>query len=306
MVGLSHTALRSLVMEQGGVGLLFTEMLAAKGLTEENEKHSPLLHRSANEKPLFYQLFLSEIEDVEPAVTRLQQLGAQGIDLNLGCPAPKLRRQGAGCYLTKDRARLKKLLRRLRRSTDLPFSAKIRLGESLDENSLLELCCLLCEEGIDMLTVHARLNGEKFCRKPRWDWIGKIKDTVQIPVFANGGIFTVKDAEECLKISNADGLMIGRAAAAKPWIFSDISQVIYGMADKEENPALESVYFRFVELLGERFAVERRLGRLKQFTHYFAENYQFGHQLATSVQTSHSIGQAMERANAFFDQSAKW
>jgi tRNA-dihydrouridine synthase B len=304
MVGLSHSALRSLIQEQGGVGLLFSEMLAARGLADENEKHSPMLVRSADEKPLFYQIFLSDISDIEPAVERLQQLNAQGIDLNLGCPAPKLRRQGAGCFLLKDSNRLRLVVRKLRKATSLPLSAKIRLGDRLDQGALVEFCTMLCTEGIDLLTVHGRLHGEKFCRKPRWEWIGKIKERIPIPVLANGGIFSVGDARQCLKISNADGLMIGRGAALRPWLFADIGHEIYGMATPGERPSRERVYFRFIELLKERFVVERRLGRLKQFTHYFAENYMFGHQLATAIQTSISMDQAAERASAFFEQSA--
>jgi len=303
MVGLSHSALRSLVQEQGCVGLLFTEMLAARSLPDENEKHSPVLVRSAGEKPLFYQLFLSEIDEIEPAVNRLLQFDAQGIDLNLGCPAPKLRRQGAGCYLVKDPTRLQSLIAKLRMTTNLPLSVKIRLGDRLDQAVLTDLCHMLTGEGIDLMTVHGRLHGEKFCRKPHWEWIGKVKDMVSIPVLANGGIFSVDDARECLRISNADGLMIGRGAAWRPGIFADIGREIYGLLPSQARISNEQIYFRFIELLMDRFPKERQLGRLKQFTHYFAGTYTFGHHLATAVQTSSSMEQAEERAGYFFEKS---
>lgn len=303
MVGLSHSAMRSLVQEQGGVGLLFTEMLAAKSLPDENEKHSPLLVRSAGEKPLFYQLFLNDIEEIEPAVQRLHHFDAQGIDLNLGCPAPKLRRQGAGCYMVKDLVRLQSILAGLRKATFLPLSVKIRLGDRLDHGVLADLCHMIAGEGIDLLTVHARLHGEKFCRKPHWEWIGKVKDMVSIPVFANGGIFSVDDARECLRISHADGLMIGRGAAWRPWIFADIGREIYGFKQERAGLSREQIYFRFIDLLMERFVKERQLGRLKQFTHYFAGTYIFGHHLATAVQTSNTMEQAAQRANDFFERS---
>jgi tRNA-dihydrouridine synthase B len=303
MVGLSHSALRSLVQEQGCVGLLFTEMLAARSLPDENQIHSPVLIRSDGEKPLFYQLFLTEIDEIEPAVNRLLQFDAQGIDLNLGCPAPKLRRQGAGCYLIKDPARLQSLLAKLRKTTNLPLSVKIRLGDRLDQVALIDLCNMLTGEGIDLLTVHGRLHGEKFCRKPHWEWIGKVKDMVSIPVLANGGIFSVDDARECLRITKADGLMIGRGAAWRPWLFADIGREIYGLLPTQARITNEQIYFRFIELLMDRFPKERQLGRLKQFTHYFAGTYTFGHHLATAVQTSSSMEQAAERAGCFFEKS---
>jgi tRNA-dihydrouridine synthase B len=300
MVGLSHSAMRSLVQEEGGLGLLFTEMLSARTLPDENERHSPLLIKSAGERPLFYQLFLHDEEEVEPAVRKLIDFDAQGIDLNLGCPAPKLRKQGAGCYLVKDPLRLRTVVARLRRATNLPISAKIRLGDRLDAAALAELCRMLAGEGMDLLTVHGRLHGEKFCRKPRWDWIGKVKDMVSLPVLANGGIFSVDDARDCLQMSNADGLMIGRGAAWRPWLLADISREIYGVLDLPARRTKEQVYFRFIELLQERFPEERQLGRLKQFTHYFSGTYTFGHHLAMAVQTSDSLAQAADRAEEFF------
>ncbi len=305
MVGLSHSAMRSLVLELGGVGLLFTEMLSARRLPEENEKVSPFLIRSAQEYPLFYQLFLADDTDIEMVVERLHQLEAQGVDLNLGCPAPKLRKQGAGCYLTRRPELVQNILRKLRRLTDLPLSVKIRLGDRLNENELLEFCCILEDEGIDLLTVHGRLHGEKFCRKPRWDWIGKVKKHLSIPVFANGGIFSVEDARRCLEVSEADGLMIGRGAAWRPWLFQDIGREIYGLSGCGTTMTRKEIYLRFVELLTHRFSLERRLGRLKQFTHYFAATYSFGHHFATSIQTSSSMEQAEERALLFFSRSEK-
>lgn len=305
MVGLSHSALRSLVQEEGGVGLLFTEMLAARRLPEENDRTSPFLIRTKEEHPLFYQLFLTEEEAIGPAVTRLHELDAAGIDLNLGCPAPQLRRYGAGVFLTSDPDRVCSLVRTLRKATSLPLSAKIRLGVSLDTGMLLDFCHMLEDEGIDLLTVHGRLNDEKFCRRPRWQLIGRVKDALRIPVIANGGIFSVADAKECLRLSGADGLMLGRGAASRPWLFAEIAREVYGMPIMETRRGKQQVYFRFADLLDERFPVERRLGRLKQFSHYFAQNYQYGHILATSVQKSETLKEARQRAEDFFLQSAE-
>jgi nifR3 family TIM-barrel protein len=300
MVGLSHSAMRSLLMEMGGVGILYTEMLAAKRLPHENENISPLLARADNEKPLIYQIFLSDAEPVSQAVEKLEAIGADGIDVNLGCPAPQLKRYGAGGFLAEDRESVRKIIASLRKLTELPVSAKIRLGRTLDEQKLLSFCHMLEGEGIDMLTVHGRLHGEKFCRLPRWDWIGKVKHDLSIPVLANGGIFTVDDARNCLEQSGADGLMIGRGGMERPWLFSDIAREIYGYQGESRFATLKELFFRFVELLEEMFAIERRLGRLKQFTHYFAVNFTFGHYLASSVQTSRNMEEAIARAKAFF------
>lgn len=297
MVGLSHSALRILILELGGIGLFFSEMLSVTRLPIENEKVSPFLCRTPAESPFFYQIFAGPDQDIVPAVERLQLLNAQGIDLNLGCPAPALRKQGAGSFMSYEV--VQRTVASLRSATHLPISAKIRLGSKLDEQALLSFCKMLEQEGIDLLTVHGRLQGEKFCRRPRWDWIGKVKKEVQIPVIANGGIFSVADAKRCLELSGADGLMIGRGAVCKPWLFADIAKEIYDF-DIELEVNLKDVYFRFIELLQERFLPERRLGRLKQFTHYYSGNFSFGHHLASGVQNSQTLEEATEIADRFF------
>ena len=298
MVGLSHSALRILILELGGIGLFFSEMLSVKRLPIENETVSPFLCRTAAESPFFYQIFAGPDQDIVPAVERLHLLNAQGIDLNLGCPAPALRRLGAGSFTPPDI--VCKTVRTLRAATHLPISAKIRLGVQLDEKKLVDFCKMLEQEGIDLLTVHGRLQGEKFCRSPRWDWIAKVKRNVGIPVIANGGIFSVTDARRCLELSGADGLMLGRGAVCKPWLFAKIAKEIYNFKSTFER-SREEIYFRYVELLKERFFPERRLGRLKQFTHYYSSNYKFGHHLATAVQNSATLDEASEKAKCFFE-----
>jgi nifR3 family TIM-barrel protein len=300
MAGLTHSALRRTILEQGGIGLLSTEMLSAARLPSESPRLSPYLVRSPQETPLSYQLLVCREEEVAPAIAKLHALGAQAIDLNLGCPAPTVRRMGAGSRLMDEPALVRALVAAARKQTDLPLTAKIRLGETLDEEKLRDFCRMLEGEGIDLLNVHARLRGEPFVRTPRWPWVGKVKGWVSIPVVANGGIFSLEDAKNCLVQSGADGLMIGRAAAIRPWIFAELAHGLYNLGPEVGAVNKPALYLRFIELLEESFLPERRLGRLKEFTHYFAKNYPFGHSLASAVQSSGSVTEALERACAFF------
>lgn len=300
MAGLTHSALRTLLLACGGVGLLSTEMLSARRLPAESPQTSPYLQRTPAERPLSYQLLVAGPEEVAPAVAILHRLGADAIDLNLGCPAPKVRQAGGGSSLMDDPTRVRRIVAAARRLTTLPLTAKIRLGETLDAVRLRDFCQMLAGEGIDLLTVHARLRREPFGRKPRWDWVGRVKQWLAIPVIANGGVCSAATARECLRVSGADGLMIGRAAAEKPWLFAEISREVYGMAVPERATDLPLLYQELVTALEERFSPERRLGRLKEFTHYFARNYAFGHHLASAVQASGSMDEAVIRARAFF------
>jgi len=303
MAGVTHSALRTLLMEFGGVGLLSTEMLSARRLPAENPTVSPYLIRTEIERPLSYQLLVTCFEEVAPAVEALHRFGADAIDLNLGCPAPKVRNAGGGSCLMNEMDSVRRIVATARKITNLPLTAKIRLGESLDKQTLKNFCLMLEGEGIEMVTVHPRLRTEGFYRKPRWNWVGYVKEWLMVPVIANGGIFSVEDAKVCLRVSGADGLMIGRAAPEKPWLFADMARELYGMDLPRHDIVLPLIYRRMVEGLNSRFRPERRLGRLKEFTHYFARNYPFGHHLASAVQSSSSVEEAWTRAGSFFAAS---
>jgi tRNA-dihydrouridine synthase B len=303
MAGLTHSALRQIFLGFGGVGLLSTEMLWAKRLPTENPRISPYLIRTPLERPLSYQLIAGSARDIIRAVDAVHKLGAQAIDLNMGCPDRSVNRSGCGFAMMEQPENTRNMVVEARKSTPLPLTAKIRLGIELDERVLKDFCIMLEDEGIDMLTVHARLKEESFVRRPRWEWIARVKEWLRIPVIANGGIFSVQDAGDCLRISGADGLMLGRGAVIRPWLFAEIARDLYGCPIAAPPVSLPRVYSNFIALISELFQPERQLGRLKEFTYYFAANYKFGHLLSSRIQSSNSVEEARERAAVFFENS---
>ncbi len=304
MAGLTHSALRQIMQGFGGVGLLSTEMLSAKRLPAENPRISPYLIRTASERLLSYQLLTSVADELAPAIDALHKMKADAIDLNMGCPAPAVGKFGAGITLMEQPENVRRIVAEARKRTLLPLTAKIRIGIDLDEEKLKAFCIMLEQEGIDLLSIHARLKHESFARKPRWESIARVKEWLRIPVTANGGIFSAEDARQCLRVSGADGLMLGRGAVIRPWLFAEISRDVFGCTIPAPDVSLPAVYGRYVDLLCELFRPEYRLGRLKQFTHYFARNYKFGHHLASRVQSSASVDDARERAALFFENAS--
>lgn len=300
MAGLTHSALRRIMTGFGGVGLLSTEMLSAKRLPTESPRVSPYLIRSEAENPLSYQLLTSDDKEISRAMDKLHACKADAVDLNMGCPSTAVGKFGAGVMLMEQPEEARRITAEARKCTSLPLSAKIRLGSDADSTKLKAFCSMLEGEGIDMLIVHARFRHEPFARNPRWEYIAEIKECIKIPVIANGGIFSTEDAERCLKVSNADGLMLGRGAIIKPWLFAVIARSVYGRDITAPVVSLPDLYFAFIEALISDYRAIYRLGRLKAFTHYFARNYKFGHSLACKIQSSSSLEQAIERASAFF------
>jgi len=304
MAGLTHSALRRIMTGFGGVGLLSTEMLSAKRLPTENCRISPYLIRSETENPLSYQLLTSGDKEISRAMDKLHACKADAVDLNMGCPSTAVGKFGAGVMLMEQPDEARRITAEARKCTSLPLSAKIRLGNDPDSRKLKAFCSMLEGEGIDMLTVHARFRHEPFARNPRWEYIAEIRECIKIPVIANGGIFSVEDAEKCLRISNADGLMLGRGAIIKPWLFAGIARSVYGKDIPEPAVALPEIYAAFISALNADYRPIYRLGRLKAFTHYFARNYKFGHSLACKIQTSSSMEEARERAWQFFSTTS--
>ncbi|MFZ2197477.1 MAG: tRNA-dihydrouridine synthase family protein [Thermodesulfovibrionales bacterium] len=305
MAGLTHSALRRIMINFGGVGLLSTEMLSARILPTESPRVSPYLIRTETERPLSYQLLTSTDSEIGRAIDALHELKADAVDLNMGCPSTAVSKFGAGVILMEQPDKVRRIVAEARKRTSLPLTAKIRLGSDADSGKLKTFCSMLEGEGIDMLTVHARFKHEPFARNPRWAYITGIKECIKIPVIANGGVFSVEDAEKCLRISGADGLMLGRGAVIKPWLFAEIARAVFGRDIPERLMSLPDVYAAFVEALNADYRPIYRLGRLKEFTHYFARNYKFGHSLATRVQSSSSMDEAIERARTFFAKNSE-
>lgn len=304
MAGLTHSALRRIMKDFGGVGLLSTEMLSAKRLPTENPRISPYLIRSETDNPLSYQLLTSNDEEIGRAIDKLHACKADAVDLNMGCPSTAVGKFGAGVMLMEQPDEARRITAEARKCTTLPLSAKIRLGSDADSTKLKAFCSMLEGEGIDMLTVHARFRHEPFARNPRWEYIAEIKECITIPVIANGGIFSIEDAERCLRVSNADGLMLGRGAIIKPWLFAEIARSVYNRDIPVPVVSLQRLYAAFIEALYTDYRPIYRLGRLKAFTHYFARNYKFGHTLACRVQSSSSLEEARERAWTFFETTS--
>ena len=151
MAGLSHSALRQIIFDFGGVGLLSTEMLSAKRLPTECARVSPYLIRIASEKPLSYQLLISTAREIAAAIDVLHKLKADAVDLNMGCPAPTVSKIGAGIRLMEQPENVRSIVAEARKRTTLPLTAKIRIGIELNDNKLKTFCTMLEDEGIDMI-----------------------------------------------------------------------------------------------------------------------------------------------------------
>lgn len=222
MAFLSHVALRQLVRSYGGCSLYFSEMCSAKAVLQENRYVSPYFKwDDAEAGELIFQLLGTEPEVMAQAARRLESFGFFGVDLNFSCAAGVIRKTGGGAALLQKPDLALEIVAAVRKAVSFPVSVKFRLNDGTP-GFAAAFAKSLENAGADLITFHPRLSNDRRVRKPIRDAIGKVKQSVGIPVFANGDIFDAATALKVLQDSGCDGLSIGRMAVARPWIFAEM------------------------------------------------------------------------------------
>ncbi len=300
MSGLTHTVLRQLVAELGGCGLFYTEMLSARALPSEAPDSSPWLRSTAQQRPITYQLLVSHPEELPAAIEKVESCGGDGIDLNMGCTTALIAKRGGGIALMKEPKRAQAIVRASRKATDLPLTAKIRLGWTLNWNGLRDFCFMLQDNGVDAVCVHPRLKQDRLKRPARWEYIGRIKELLDIPVIGNGDVNSPQAAMRMFEFTGCDGVMIGRAAVQSPWLFHQIANLLSPELYHNKCPDPVEAFNRFISLLENSMEPEYTLPLLKRFTFYFSQNYAFGHTLWSLVHNADSLATATDLAKEFF------
>jgi tRNA-dihydrouridine synthase len=299
MAGITHSAFRRLLSDFGGCGALYTEMLPARSVLSGTPRTSPATRRRPAERKICYQLLLHDPETVAPTVEALRPLHPDAIDLNLGCPAPEVVRRGGGTALAADRSRLQKVLRVLRSTWQGTLLVKFRLGNRHGpwREQLTDRIRLFEQEGVDALVVHARFTRDKVKRVARWDELPRLSELTALPVIGNGDIMSAEDVrEKQRRYPMLSGIMVGRMAVVKPWLFSQLAG--RGPAD----PDYEETWERFYRYTLEDFPPQQAIGRIKEFTAYYSRNFLFGHDLYRAAQGASSLDILHERAVAFLSR----
>jgi tRNA-dihydrouridine synthase B len=225
MAGITDMPFRT-ICKQFGADVLITEMISTRGLVYDDPKTSKLLEIGSGENPIGVQLFGNNPEDFVKSVEKIIDLPFDFININMGCPTPKIIKNGDGCALMKDPKLASRIIEMTVKASSKPVSVKIRKGWDEDSVNAVKFSSMAENSGASMIIIHGRTREMFYSGKADWDIIKRIKETVAIPVIGNGDVFTPEDAFEMFKKTNCDGIMIGRGALGNPWIFKDVKHFL--------------------------------------------------------------------------------
>lgn len=298
MATLSHEALRNLIFRFGGCDEYYCEMIHATSLVSGGKFEEFYIRTQPEPDKMVWQLTDYREEALKEASKIVSELGGIGIDINMGCPAPDIYRTGAGCaWMSKPLQEVASMLSKVKSVLDSSttsckrLSCKIRLGEEdFTIEKLFAYCDMLVSEGVTQITLHPRTRKEKYTRKARWEYVNQLCEylkskysSLNLQIIGNGSIFSVEDAISSIKKApNIDGIMLGRSAIQKPWLFKQISSALSNEEFKTEIDLFE-LAIDFMKDIENCQPQEFWKTRKQRFFIYFCDNFQFGNYLKSQL-----------------------
>lgn len=301
MAGVTDYTFRRLIKRRGGVGLVVSEFISVEGLTRNNPKSKRQMRFDEEERPYAVQIFGGQPERMAMGAEMAQEVGADILDVNCGCPAPKVVRNGGGSGLLKDMPRLETILKEIKNTITIPLTLKLRTGYTDSTINVVEVAKMAEQCGVEHIQVHGRTREQGYKGLADWEIIKQVKQAVNVPVSGNGDITSIESGMKRWKEAGTDGILIGRGAMQNPWIFRQFQDVLEGREpykpDLEEKKAVLLEFFEMC--LGEMPELVA-LGKMKQIAGQFTKGLVGGAQFRQTLYHSHSAVEILENITTYF------
>jgi nifR3 family TIM-barrel protein len=305
MAGVTDISFRRLLKRRGGVGLTVSEFISVEGLTRQNPKSKRQMRFFDEERPFAVQIFGGQVERMRMAAEMAEEVGADILDINCGCPAPKVVKHGGGSGLLRDHSRLEEILKSIKQAIKIPLTIKIRAGYYDHTINAVETARVAEACGVEHIALHGRTKEQGYKGRADWDLVRQIKEAVSVPVSGSGDVTTVDEALARWRETNCDGVLIGRGAMANPWIFRQIEDALSGR--EVFQPTLEdkrNVLLEYFEMLRDDMPEIPAIGKMKQLAGQFTRGLRGGATFRTSIYHSHSVAEILDRISEYFEAVA--
>ncbi|MDM8535176.1 tRNA-dihydrouridine synthase family protein [Desulfobacterales bacterium HSG17] len=297
MAGLGHIALRQLIAEFGGFGLLFTGMCSAKAVPQENPEISLVFKwRKQELEYLVCQIFGADQKSMAMAAERIEREGFFGVDLNFGCSVAAICKKGCGAALLKNPDLSSNIVKTVRKSVSIPLFVKFRTGWENNPQFAVDMAKRFEDAGADALTFHPRIAPDRRNRPPQWDIIKLVAQAVDIPVFGNGNLFNAQDGIKMMEQTFCQGLSVGRMAVSKPWIFAQWTKNF-----SPEDDIFFTTAIRMTDILLEHYDDHFAVKLFKKFAPYFCANFKFGHQILKKLMPALTMDDMRNNIDSIFE-----
>ncbi|WP_415063541.1 tRNA dihydrouridine synthase DusB [Bdellovibrio sp.] len=299
MAGITDHAFRTF-MKKLDTSVVVTELVSANGIEYKSERTMKLMSFDESQRPIGIQLFGEEPEVIARAAQVAEAEGCDFVDLNFGCPVPKVVKKGAGSAMLKDPVALQKVLSTVKSAIKIPLTIKIRTGWDANSRNAIEVCNIAYNEGIEWVAIHGRTRAQGYSGLADWDFIAEVKANSKIPILGNGDILTPRQANLRLEQSGCDGVMIGRGCLKNPFIFMDALSLWRGESLKEVRRDYVSLFNNLKDEVVAHCDEHVTGIQLRKFAAWFSTGYAGASQFRKNLFQSKCNEEIVSLANEFF------